>query len=113
MLLGSLGVSEFVLYLYVTTVGFVCAGVLASLNKLITGQPLSFVIQKDISPILAIPAVLLRVFGGPFILTRNSIRGALIENRSAHWLFLSIMIATFWSFFSGAVVIETFFTLKF
>ncbi len=103
--------SELFLYVYVTSVGFVCAGIIGSFTKLTTGRPLRFGIQPQVSTLVAVPAVLARVFGGPFILTRNSIRGAIIENRPAHWLVLSISIATVWSFCAGAVVLDTIFKI--
>ena len=103
--------SEVFLYVYVTSVGFVCAGIIASFTKLVTGRPLGFVIHPHLPTFFAVPAVFARVFGGPFILARNSIRGALIENRPAHFLVLSISLATVWSFFAGAVVLETVFHL--
>ena len=105
--------SELFLYVYVTCVGFACAGIIGSFAKLVTGRPLSFVIRPHMPAIFTVPAVMARVFGGPFILARNSIRGAVIENRPAHWLVLSFSIATLWSFFAGAVVLDMIYKLGF
>ncbi len=105
--------SDLFLYAYVTTVGFVCAGVIASFTKMLTGRQLSFMIQPHMPALYAVPAVMARVFGGPFILARNSVRGAIIEKRPAHWIILSISLATFWSFFAGAVVLETMLNIAF
>ncbi len=98
---------DFFLYLYVTIIGFVTAGLCASFSQLVTGQPLSFSIKPSPGLIWGIVGVTARVFAGPIILTRNSIRGVLIENRALYWLVLSLSIATLWSFFSGVVVLET------
>ena len=98
--------SQTLLYLYVVAVGFAAAGICTSLVQLLTGQPLKFAFKPE-TFVVAIVGVFVRVMGGPAILMRNAIRGARIEGREAHWLALSTLIATFWSFFSGAVILET------
>lgn len=97
---------EVLIYCYVISVGFALAGFLASCSKLMTGQAISFMPKKEMLGFWVVPAILLRLFAGPYILVRNSIRGAILEKRAAHWLAFSFMLATFWSFISGAVMIE-------
>ena len=101
---------EYALYLYVTAIGFVVGGILSSFIQLITGRPLTFSFSPE-TVIAAVTGVMARVFAGPVIIMRNTIRGALIERRQAHWLALATLIATFWSFFSGAFVLELLITL--
>lgn len=96
---------EYALYAYVTAIGFVVGGLLTSFTKLVTGRPLTFAFEPG-TIVTALTGVVARVFAGPVIIMRNTIRGALIEEREAHWLALATLIATFWSFFSGAVVLE-------
>jgi len=96
---------EYALYAYVTAIGFVVAGLVTSFTKLVTGRPLTFAFKPP-SIFSALTGVMARVFAGPAILMRNTIKGALIEGREAHWLALATLIATFWSFFSGAIVLE-------
>lgn len=99
--------TEFWLHIYITFVGFVTAGIIASFSRMVTGRPLSFAMRPPVPMLWAIPAVMIRIFAAPFILVRNSVRGALIERRPVPWLIMSFLIATFWSFVSGIVVIET------
>ena len=51
-------------YLYVTAVGFVTAGVLASFVQLVSGEPMRFNVEPK-SPLVSIGGVLLRVLAGP------------------------------------------------
>ncbi len=102
--------SEYLFYLYVIAVGFCAAGLCTSGWKLATGRVLKFGIQVDkAGP--AIFGVFARVLAGPAILMRNAIRGAATERRAPVWLVLTTLISTFWSFFSGVVMLELLFAL--
>ena len=93
------------IYLYVTAVGFVAAGVLASFVQLLSGEPMRFTIEpKSILDSLA--GVLLRVVAGPAILMRNAWRGQKLRERPKIWFGLSAAIAAVWSLFSGAVLLD-------
>ncbi|GBF26531.1 hypothetical protein MnTg02_01572 [bacterium MnTg02] len=100
---------DFFVYLYIVSFGFVAAGICTSGARMITGRSLGFAVDPAAGQITAILGVFVRVFAGPAILMRNSVRGAMIERRPAYWLALSTMIATLWSFFSGVVIVETIF----
>lgn len=104
--------SDFYLHIYVTAIGFVTAGLLASSSQLVTGHPLGFTIGERASVLASILSVVTRVIAGPVILLRNALRGRLIEGRALYWLAMSMVVATVWSFFSGVVVLETFVTLS-
>jgi hypothetical protein len=62
------------MYLYVTAVGFVAAGMLASFVQLVSGEPMRFGVEPN-SLLASIGAVILRVLAGPAILMRNAWRG--------------------------------------
>jgi hypothetical protein len=62
------------MYLYVTAVGFVAAGMLASFVQLVSGEPMRFGFEPN-SLLASIGAVILRVLAGPAILMRNAWRG--------------------------------------
>jgi hypothetical protein len=92
-------------YLYVMAVGFVAAGLAASLAQLVSGEPLRF--RVDAKSVLASSGtVLLCVLAGPAILMRNSWRAARAQARSPIWLGLSAMIAGVWSLLSGSVLLD-------
>lgn len=88
---------------YIMAVGFVFAGMSASLHQLVTGRPLRF--ECAGYGFAVVFAVLVRVFAGPAILMRNAIKGALL-GRPPYWLALSAIIASLWSFFSGIIMLE-------
>ena len=99
------------IYLYVTAVGFVAAGVLASFVQLVSGEPMRFGLEpKSILDSLA--GVLLRVLAGPAILMRNAWRGLKLQARPKIWFGVSAAIAAvLWSLFSGAVLLGLILTL--
>jgi hypothetical protein len=98
------------IYLYVTAVGFVAAGVLASFVQLLSGEPMRFTIEpKSILDSLA--GVLLRVVAGPVILMRNAWRGQKLRERPKIWFGVSAVIAAVWSLFCGAILLDLLGTL--
>ncbi|GBE41965.1 hypothetical protein BMS3Bbin10_00021 [bacterium BMS3Bbin10] len=102
--------SEYLLYAYVTAIGFCAAGLCTSAWQLVTGLPLKFGLQAEHS-LAAIFGVLARVMAGPVIVMRNAIRGAAIEGRAPLWLALSTFISTLWSFFIGVIMLELLYRL--
>jgi len=98
------------IYLYVTAVGFVAAGVLASFVQLLSGEPMRFTIEpKSILDSLA--GVLLRAVAGPAILMRNAWRGQKLRERPKIWCGVSAVIAAVWSLFCGAILLDLLGTL--
>jgi hypothetical protein len=96
---------DLAVFFYVMAVGFVSAGVLASLAQLVSGQPLRFGIEPR--PLLiSLGGVILRVWAGPAILMRNAWRGLQLEARPKIWFGLSTAIAAVWSLFSGALLLD-------
>ena len=99
-----------IVYLYVMSVGFVMAGVLASFVQLVSGEPMRFGVEPK-SMLTSIGGVFLRVLAGPAILMRNAWRGMMIEARPKGWFGISLAVAALWSLFSGALLIDLFLTL--
>ena len=99
-----MGLEVFAL-VYVTCVGFVCAGILASLYQMVARRPARFRLAVDTWPgvIVSIGVV---TFAGPFILMRNALRGRRIEHRPIGWLFGSGAIAGVWSACSGVFLLN-------
>jgi hypothetical protein len=93
------------IYLYVTAVGFVAAGVLVSFVQLVSGEPMRFGMDPN-SILASIGAVLLRVLAGPAILMRNTRRGLKLQARPKIWFGVSAAIAAVWSLFSGALLLD-------
>jgi hypothetical protein len=93
------------IYLYIAAVGFVAAGLLASFVQLISGEPMRFRVEPE-SLLASIGGVLLRVLAGPAILMRNAWRGMVIEQRPMGWFGAFLAIATLWSLFSGALLLD-------
>jgi hypothetical protein len=93
------------IYLYVTAVGFVTAGVLASFVQLVSGEPMRFGDEPK-SLLASIGGVLLRVLAGPAILMRNAWRGLKLQARPKIWFGVSALIAAVWSLLSGAFLLD-------
>jgi hypothetical protein len=93
------------IYLYVTAVGFVTAGVLASFVQLVSGEPMRFGVEPK-PMLVSIGGVLLRVMAGPAILMRNAWRGVRLQARPKFWFGLSAAIAAVWSLLSGAFLLD-------
>ena len=47
------------------------------------------------------------VFAAPFIIMRNTLRGARIERRRFEFVMLATVIAGFWSMMSGTFIVMT------
>ena len=90
------------IYLYVTALGFVAAGVLASFVQLVSGQPLRFGHGPQ-SIVASIGGVLLLVLAGPAVLMRNAWLG--LQARPKVWFGISATIAAAWSLWFGTLLV--------
>lgn len=99
-----MGLEVFAL-VYVTCVGFVCAGILASFYQLVAHRPVGFRVSAQSWPGV-FTSVIMCTFAGPFILMRNAMRGRRLENRPIGWLFGSSAIASIWSACSGIFLLN-------
>ncbi len=101
---------QFWLYAFVTATGFVTAGLCTSFAELWTGRRLRFEMLDPRPRVLPL-GITARVLAGPFIIMRNATKAALV-GRPAQWLVLSTIIAVFWSFFSGVVILQLLFSFS-
>lgn len=90
---------------YVTCVGFVIAGIIASAYQLISTRPAGFSEVSIQSWPVAMGSMFLVALAGPVILMRNALRGRRLEKRPIGWLFGSAAIAGMWSAISGILVL--------
>ena len=86
---------------YVTCVGFVVAGIIASLYQLIAAKPAGFSSINVDTWAGGFASMFLVALAGPVILMRNAMRGRRLEKRPIGWLFGSAAIASVWSAVSG------------
>lgn len=93
--------------LHTLALGFAVAGLLASFYQLLTERPASFTLltgRAEPTAILALPFLLLTA---PFIIMRNTIRGAEYEHRNPGFVMIATVIAGLWSLASGRLVTKT------
>ena len=86
-------------------IGFAFAGLLATGYQYFTDQPPSFRLVNRGPQAVTFAAVPFLIFSAPFIIMRNTIRGARIERRSFGFAMLATVLAGLWSLMSGTVVV--------
>ena len=96
---------ESVQSLFALALGFAVAGVGASAYQLVTRAPASFTLLERGPVPAAFAAIPFLAFTAPFIIMRNTIRGARIERRPIQFVMLATILAGFWSLMSGTVVL--------
>lgn len=88
-------------------IGFALAGALANGYQMMAERPAGFgLLQQGAAP-KTFAAVPFLVFAAPFIIMRNTLRGARIERRRFEFVMMATVIAGFWSLMSGTVVVMT------
>jgi hypothetical protein len=88
-------------------IGFSLAGALVSGYQALAERPPGFgLLQEGITP-QRFAAVPFLVFAAPFIIMRNTLRGARIERRRFEFVMLATVIAGFWSMMSGTFFLMT------
>jgi hypothetical protein len=88
---------------YALVLGLAIAGALSTGYQIFAERPASFRLLNEARP-KALAAVPFLVFAAPFIILRNTIRGARIEGRHFMPVMVATMIAGFWSLSCGMVV---------
>jgi len=88
-------------------IGFALAGALASGYQAFAQRPAGFGLLQDGVVSKALAAVPFLVFAAPFIIMRNTLRGARIERRRFEFVMIATMIAGFWSLMSGTFFLMT------
>ncbi|CCE04417.1 conserved membrane hypothetical protein [Bradyrhizobium sp. STM 3843] len=93
--------------LFTLLIGFALAGALASGYQAWAERPAGFeLLQKGVTP-QRFAAVPFLVFAAPFIIMRNTLRGARIERRRFEFVMMATVIAGFWSMMSGTFFVMT------
>jgi hypothetical protein len=88
-------------------IGFSLAGALVSGYQAVAARPAGFgLLQEGVTP-QRFAAVPFLVFAAPFIIMRNTLRGARIERRRFEFVMLATVIAGFWSLMSGTFFLMT------
>jgi hypothetical protein len=88
-------------------IGFALAGALTSGYQALRQRPAGFgLLHEGVAP-STFAAVPFLVFAAPFIIMRNTLRGARIERRRFEFVMMATIIAGFWSLMSGTFFLMT------
>jgi Family of unknown function (DUF6949) len=96
---------------YATTVGFVASGIIASLYKWMTSEPVRFALLGQGVPAL-VTSFLFFALTGPIIIVEQMFRARLGREGPVSMLFAGILVATVWSCCSGIVVLSVVLALR-
>jgi len=93
--------------LFALCIGFAFAGALVYGYQVFAHRPAGFgLLQQGAAP-KAFAAVPFLVFAAPFIIMRNTLRGARIERRRFQFVMMATVISGFWSMMSGTFFLMT------
>ena len=93
--------------LFALCIGFAIAGALASGYQAMAARPAGFgLLGEGVAP-KTFAAVPFLVFAAPFIIMRNTLRGAKIERRRFEFVMMATVLAGFWSLMSGTFFLMT------
>jgi hypothetical protein len=92
--------------LFSLLIGFSLAGALSSGYQAFVLRPAGFGLLTGAPP-KAFAAVPFLVFAAPFIIMRNTLRGAKIERRRFEFVMMATVLAGFWSLMSGTFFLMT------
>ena len=93
--------------LFALCIGFALAGALTSGFQAFAARPAGFgLLQEGMTP-QRFAFVPFLVFAAPFIIMRNTLRGAKIERRRFEFVMMATIIAGFWSMMSGTFFLMT------
>src|SRR5258708_138871 len=93
--------------LFSLCIGFALAGALASGYQAMVQRPAGFgLLQAGGAPMTFAAAPVLG-FAAPFIIMRNTLRGAKIERRRFQFVMMATILAGFWSLMSGTFFVMT------
>jgi hypothetical protein len=93
--------------LFSLCIGFALAGALASGYQAMVERPAGFGLLKEGVAPTTFAAVPFLVFAAPFIIMRNTLRGARIERRRFEFVMMATVLAGFWSLMSGTFIVMT------
>lgn len=92
--------AELVAFLFCAATGFAVAGAIASFYQLVTAKPADFLVAGG-TIIGNVTAVLLTMFGGPFIVTRKIVDGVRAGQLSPLPAALGLLVVGTWSVCAG------------
>lgn len=93
--------------LFSLCIGFAFAGALVNGYQAVARRPAGFgLLQEGVAP-STFAAVPFLVFAAPFIIMRNTLRGAQVERRRFEFVMIATIIAGFWSLMSGTFFLMT------
>jgi hypothetical protein len=93
--------------LFALCIGFAFAGALASGYQAMAARPAGFgLLGEGVAP-KTFAAVPFLVFAAPFIIMRNTLRGAKIERRRFEFVMMATVLSGFWSMMSGTFFLMT------
>lgn len=87
--------------LFPLCVGFALAGALSSGYQVLVQRPAGFGLLQEGVASKTFAAVPFLVFAAPFIIMRNTLRGAWIERRRFEFVMMATALSGFWSLMSG------------
>src|ERR1700751_3121766 len=88
-------------------IGFALAGALVTGSRALAQRPAGFgLLQEGVAP-KTFAAVPFLVFAAPFIIMRNTLRGARIEHRRMEFVMMATILAGIWSLMSGTFFVMT------
>ena len=93
--------------LFSLCIGFAFAGALASGYQAFAERPAGFGLLQEGVTQRRFAAVPFLVFAAPFIIMRNTLRGAKIERRRFEFVMMATVLAGFWSLMSGTFFLMT------
>jgi hypothetical protein len=93
--------------LFSLCIGFALAGALASGYQAMLRRPAGFGLLQEGAAPSTFAAVPFLVFAAPFIIMRNTLRGARIERRRFEFVMMATVLAGFWSMMSGTFFLMT------
>ena len=93
--------------LFSLCIGFALAGALANGYQALVRRPAGFGLLQEGAAPKTFAAVPFLVFAAPFIIMRNTLRGARIERRRVEFVMMATVLAGFWSLMSGTFFLMT------
>src|SRR3978361_407343 len=93
--------------LFSLCIGFALAGALTSGYQALVQRPAGFALLQEGAAPSTFAAVPFLVFAAPFIIMRNTLRGARIERRRFEFVMIATVMSGFWSMMSGTFFLTT------
>ncbi|MGQ7794533.1 DUF6949 family protein [Faunimonas sp. B44] len=97
--------SEFAIFGFCAAMGFALAGVVATFYQLVTSEVASFRVGRT-TFIGNAMAVILSMFGGPFIVARTVVAGFRARELPGLLLLIGLAISAIWSTCAGIFVVS-------